>query len=60
MAWQSHAEKEKEVQETREKLQRHLEPFNRNAPTPFMEEDGRHYEDRVIQFYKNTRLDMRT
>jgi hypothetical protein len=48
MAWQSHAEKEKEVQETREKLQRHLEPFNRDAPTPFIEEDGRHYEDRVI------------
>jgi hypothetical protein len=48
MAWQSYAEKTKEVQETREKLQRHLEPFNRDAPTPFIEEDGRHYEDRVI------------
>lgn len=49
MAWQSYAEKAKEVQETREKLQKHLEPFNRDAPTPFLEEDGRHYEDRVIQ-----------
>jgi hypothetical protein len=48
MAWQSYAEKEKEVQQTREKLQRHLEPFKRDAPTPFIEEDGRHYEDRVI------------
>jgi hypothetical protein len=48
MAWQSYAEKTKEVQETREKLQRHLEPFNRDAPTPFIEEDGRHYEDRVM------------
>jgi hypothetical protein len=64
MAWQSHAEKEKEVQETREKLQRHLEPFNRNAPTPFMEEDGRHYEDRVIPIlqkhapgYEDVRVD---
>jgi hypothetical protein len=48
MAWQNYAEKEKEVQETRAKLQRYLEPFNRDAPTPFIEEDGRHYEDRVI------------
>jgi hypothetical protein len=48
MARLSTAEKTKEVQETREKLQRYLEPFNRDAPAPFIEEDGRHYEDRVI------------
>jgi hypothetical protein len=48
MGWQSYAEKEKEVQETRAKLQRHLEPFNRDAPTPFIEENGKQYEDRVI------------
>src|SRR5277367_424366 len=64
MAWQSYAEKTKEVQETREKLQRHLEPFNRDAPTPFIEEDGRHYEDRVIPIlqrhapgYEDVRVD---
>src|ERR1700722_18142084 len=48
MAWQNYAEKGKEVQETRAKLQKYLEPFNRDAPTPFIEEDGRHYEDRVL------------
>ena len=48
MAYQSYAEKTKEVQETREKLQRHLEPFNRDAPSPFTDENGRQYEDRVI------------
>ena len=64
MAWQSYAEKAKEVQETREKLQRYLEPFNRDAPTPFIEEDGRHYEDRVIPIlqrhapgYEDVRID---
>jgi hypothetical protein len=48
MPWQSYAEKTKEVQETRAKLQAHLEPFNRDAPTPFTDEDGKQYEDRVI------------
>jgi hypothetical protein len=64
MAWQSYAEKAKEVQNMREKLQRHLEPFNRDAPTPFIEEDGKQYEDRVIptlqQFapgYENVKVD---
>jgi hypothetical protein len=27
---------------------KHLEPFNRDAPTPFLEENGKQYEDRVI------------
>jgi hypothetical protein len=64
MPWQSYAEKAKEVQDMRAKLQKHLEPFNRDAPTPFLEEDGRQYEDRVIptlqQFtpgYENVKVD---
>jgi hypothetical protein len=48
MTWQSYAEKTKDVQETRAKLQKHLEPFNRDAPSPFTDEDGKQYEDRVI------------
>lgn len=48
MPWLSFAEKTKEVQEARAKLQRHLEPFNRDAPSPFTDEDGKQYEDRVI------------
>ena len=31
MAYLTNSEKAKEVQETREKLQRYLEPFNRDA-----------------------------
>jgi hypothetical protein len=64
MAWQSYAEKAKEVQDMRAKLQKHLEPFNRDAPTPFTEEDGRQYEDRVIPIlqqyapgYENVKVD---
>jgi hypothetical protein len=64
MPWQSYAEKTKEVQETRAKLQKYLEPFNRDAPSPFTDEDGRHYEDRVLptlqQFapgYEDVRVD---
>ena len=48
MAWQSHADKTKEVADMREKIQRHLEPFNRDAPSPFTDEDGKQYEDRVL------------
>jgi hypothetical protein len=46
------------------KLQKYLEPFNRDAPTSFIEEDGRHYEDRVIPIlqkhapgYEDVRVD---
>jgi hypothetical protein len=64
MPWQSYAEKAKEVQETRAKLQAHLEPFNRDAPTPFTDEDGMQYENRVLPIlqkyapgYENVKVD---
>jgi hypothetical protein len=47
MPWQSYSEKTKEVEERRAKLQAHLEPFNRATPTPFPEENGDQYENRV-------------
>jgi hypothetical protein len=48
VAYQTYAEKVQEVEEKRAKLTRYLEPFNRPTPTPFPDEDGTQYENRVL------------
>jgi hypothetical protein len=53
MSWQSPSEQRQEVEERRAKLVAYCEPFNISTPTPFPEENGDQYEDRVISWFKD-------
>jgi hypothetical protein len=53
MPYLSYAEKVQEAEEKRAKLTRYLEPFNRPTPTPFPDEDGTQYENRVLSILQD-------
>jgi hypothetical protein len=48
MAWESYAEREKNVQEARSKLDEAIQPFNRAAPRPFTDESSDLYRRRTL------------
>ena len=48
MAWESYAEREKNVQEARAKLDAAIQPFNRSAPRPFTDENSELYRKRTL------------
>lgn len=48
MAWESYAEREKNVQQARAKLDEAIQPFNRAAPRPFTDESSDLYRRRTL------------
>jgi hypothetical protein len=48
MAWETYAEREKNVQEARARLDEAIQPFNRSAPRPFTDENAELYRKRTL------------
>jgi hypothetical protein len=48
MGYESYAEREKNVQEARAKLDEAIQPFNRAAPRPFTDENAELYRKRTL------------
>jgi hypothetical protein len=64
MAWETYAEREKNVQEARAKLDDVIQPFNRSAPRPFTDENAELYRKRTLPMvqqyapnYQNVKVD---
>jgi hypothetical protein len=48
MAWETYAEREKNVQEARARLDEAIQPFDRAAPRPFTDENAELYRKRTL------------
>jgi hypothetical protein len=64
MAWETYAEREKNVQEARARLDEVIQPFNRSAPRPFTDENAELYRKRTLPMvqqyapnYQNVKVD---
>src|SRR6202042_3305133 len=64
MAWETYAEREKNVQEARARLDEVIQPFNRSARRPFTDENAELYRKRTLPMvqqyapnYQNVKVD---